>query len=83
MASVIRSRFEYERHMQATTGMGRISAMIVISLAWMILAYMMVMKPEYAADLWEKPLGQQMLMVALTLEIVGIVWVFTLMKSDY
>ena len=69
--------------MQATTGMGRVSAMIVIGLAWMILAYMMIMKPEYAQDLWEKPLGQQMLMVALVLEIVGIAWVFALMKSDY
>ena len=83
MSSVIRSRFEYDRHMKATTGMGRVSVMIVVGLAWLIVAYMIVMKPEYATDLWEKPMGQQMLIVAFVLEMIGIVWVFGLMKSDY
>ena len=83
MASVIRSRFEYDRHMQATTGMGRMSVMIVVALAWLIFGYMAIMKPEYAADLWESPTGNQMLMAALIFEVVGLAWVFGLMKSDY
>ncbi len=83
MAGVLRSRFEYERHMQATTGMGRISVFIVVGLTWLIIAYMLIMRPEYARDLWEKPIGQQMLMLAGVLEVIGIAWAFGLMRSNY
>ena len=83
MATVIRSRFEYERHMQATAGMGRVSVMVVVALAWLIAAYLMVFKPDYARSLWETTLGQQMLMAALVMEMIGVIWAVGLMKSDY
>ena len=83
LARVIRSRFEYERHLQSTTGMGRMSVIVVVSLAWLIFAYVAVMKPDYGRVLWEEPEGNKMLLTALVLEVIGVVWAFTLMRSNY
>lgn len=83
MAKVIRSRSEYERFMQTTTGMGRMSLLVVVGLAWLIFGYLVLLKPDYGRELWEKPLGQQMLLVAFVLELVGIAWALMLIRSKY
>ena len=83
MSKVIRSRFDYEQHLQTTTGMGRLSVIVVVSLAWIIFAYFVIARPEYGRELWETAQGQRMLMTALLLEVIGIVWAFGLMRAKY
>ncbi len=83
LARVIRSRFEYERHLQSTTGMGRMSVIVVVSLAWIIFGYVAVMKPDYGRVLWEDPTGHKMLLTAFVLEVIGVVWAMSLMRSKY
>lgn len=83
MAKVIRARFDYERHLKTATGIGRISALVVVVLAWLLFGYLLIIKPEYGRPLLEQPLGQQMLLAALGLEVLGILWVLALVRSRY
>jgi len=83
MSKVIRSRFDYEQHLQTTMGMGRLSVIVVVSLAWIIFAYFVIARPEYGRELWETAQGQRMLLTALVLEIIGIIWAFGLMRTKY
>ena len=83
MAGVIRDRMVYRRQLRATTAAGRFSAILVASAGPMLFIYMFAFNPEYARRLVEQPLGQLLLGVAVVLEIVGIAWVFSMLRTDY
>lgn len=83
MGRVIHSRFDYERHLRTTTGMGRMSIIVVVALAWILMGYILAVKPDYGRDMLTDPLGQRMLMLALILEFIGIGWALFLVRSKY
>lgn len=83
MGRVIHSRFDYERHLRTTTGMGRMSVIVVIALAWILMGYIVAVKPDYGRDMLTDPLGQRMLMLALALEFIGIGWSLFLVRANY
>lgn len=83
MGRVIHSRFDYERHLRTTTGMGRMSVIVVIALAWILMGYIVAVKPDYGRDMLTDPLGQRMLALALVLEFIGIGWSLFLVRVNY
>jgi len=83
MASVIRDRMIYRRQLRATTAAGRFSAMLVASAGPLLFAYMFVFNPEYARRLVEQPLGQLLLAIAVVLELIGLAWVLSMLRTDY
>jgi tight adherence protein B len=83
LAHVIRDRLSYQRSFQAATGSSRM-ATILISLAGpAVFAYMMVFQPDYMSRFFELPGGLTLLGIAAVLQVVGLVWVYNLLRSDY
>jgi tight adherence protein B len=68
---VIRERFRILGQVQALTGEGRLSGIVLIALPFALFFFMLNSQPDYIAKLWTTELGQQMSMVAIVMQILG------------
>jgi len=82
MSSVVRDRINYQRQMKASTGAGRMSALIIATISPVLYGVMIFWKPEHFQVLLTDPVGQSLLTLAAVLETVGIVWVYRSLKVD-
>lgn len=83
LSDVIRDRRAFQRQLKSVTGAGRFTAMFIASLGPLLFGYLFIFQPEYAERMLNDPLGQAMLIYALISEVVGLLWVARLIKSDY
>ncbi|WP_166829187.1 type II secretion system F family protein [Thalassoroseus pseudoceratinae] len=81
MSGVVRDRINAQRQMRASTGAGRASTMLVTMIAPLAYLFMFVFHREHLANLYQDPIGRVMLVMAVILEIIGIVWVMTLLRQ--
>ena len=82
MSGVIRDRLSAYRQMRAATGAGRSSALLIATISPIAYIVMFFWQPEHMEILFEDPVGQVMLMVAIVLELVGLMWVGALLRQD-
>lgn len=82
MAAVVRDRMVAYRQMMAATGAGRISTMIVASIGPLAYLFLLLVHRPHLQLMFDESLGRLMLLMALLLEIVGLAWVFTLLRRE-
>lgn len=82
MSSVIRDRIAAQRQVLATTAAGRMSTIVIASIAPMAALFLMSFQREHVDLLFEDAFGRTLLLVGLVLEIVGLIWVFLLLKTE-
>lgn len=82
MATVIRDRISTYNQIQATTGAGRLSTMVIAALAPVAFVSMMVVNPEHVQVLMDDRMGRYLLMLGVVLELVGLLWVVMLIRND-
>jgi tight adherence protein B len=68
---VVRERFKLLGMVQALTGEGRISGIVLMALPILLFFCVYYINPEYVTLLFTKPLGRQMMMGALILQVLG------------
>lgn len=68
---LIRERFKIWGQVQALTGEGRLSGIVLLALPPLLFLAVYYLNPEYCMVLFTDPMGQQMLAVAVGLQIVG------------
>lgn len=83
LAQVIRERLNFRRQLRATTAAGRMSAGLVAIVGPSVFAYFFYFQPDYLNKMLQSPLGQSLLVVALILEIVGLIWTARLVRPVY
>ena len=83
LAEVIRDRQSYHRQLSSTTSAGRLSSMLITAAGPILFVYMFVFQPDYGMKLVNDPMGHWMLVVAVVTQVIGIVWVLRLLKTDY
>jgi tight adherence protein B len=82
MVTVIRDRLSAQRQVRAATAAGRLSTIVVASIAPLALVCLFAFQRDHLRSLFDDPLGRSMLMVALVLEIVGLAWVLWLLRAE-
>lgn len=82
MAGVIRDRLSSHRQIRASTGAGRASTLVVASIAPIAYVFVYLFHRDHIQILFENELGRMLLATALILELVGLAWVFYLLRSD-
>lgn len=82
MSGVIRDRLNYVRQMKASTGAGRISAFLIALAGPIMFLLMFTLQYDHLKIMFEQPLGQSLLAAAIVLELIGVVWVLNLLKTD-
>ena len=83
MADVIRDRINYRRQMKASTGAGRASAVLMTVVAPVAFVVLLVAFPDHVSNLYTDPIGNILLLIAIVLEVIGILWVTALLRTDY
>jgi len=83
LAQVFRDRLSYHRQFRASTAQGRGSVIMIAVLGVLAATYLFVWQPDYSQSLLQDRIGQIMLLVAVVLQIVGLTWVFWVLRSSY
>lgn len=68
---LIRERFKIFGQIQALTGEGRLSGVVLLALPPVLFVVMYRLNPDYAMVLFTDPMGQKMLAVAVIMQLIG------------
>jgi tight adherence protein B len=77
---MVRSRLNLVARVKALTGEGRMQATVLAVLPIAAFAAIMTLDPEYAKPLLERP---QLLIAIATAQIVGMLWIRTIVNVEY
>jgi len=83
LASVIRDRFRVKRQVRVLTAHGRITGWILAAMPPGLAAVMMIISPEHMKMLINDPLGVQMIVGALVLQVIGTLIIRKLVDIPY
>lgn len=71
IGELIRDRFRIWGQVQALTGEGRLSGVILLALPFVLFAAVYQLNPDYVMVLFKDPMGTKMLAIAVLMQIVG------------
>jgi tight adherence protein B len=83
LAAVIRERFTVKRQVRAVSAHGRITGTVLGALPLAIAAALLVVSPSHLSILINDPLGVNMIIAGVALELIGIVWIKTVINVEY
>ncbi len=83
LASVMRERFKIRREVRTKSAHGRVTAYILAALPPTLAAILMVINPEQMQIMVTDPLGQQMLMTGVALQVLGTLIVRKIVDIQY
>jgi tight adherence protein B len=83
LARVIRDRLSYQRQFRAATSAARFSMIFILLIGPLVLAYMWFFQREYVQNFVSTPQGHILMITAVILQVIGTIWVFKLLRSDY
>jgi tight adherence protein B len=82
IAQTIRERERLRRHISALTAEGRLSGWILGGLPFFMAGVLLMINPEYLAQLFESGLGLAMIAGASVLMIIGAVWMRKIIRIE-
>lgn len=82
VAATLRERDQVRAQIRVLSSEGRLSAVILIALPFVLSGYIQLVNPGYIGKLFEVRMGQYMVMGALTLMGVGVVWMRKVIRVD-
>lgn len=71
IGSLIRERFQIWGQVQALTGEGRLSGVVLLALPLLLFGAVYRFNPTYVSTLFTDPMGQEMLAVAVVMQVLG------------
>jgi len=83
LANSARDREQFLGHLAAVTAGSRLSAIGLIVLAVVGVAVLTVIEPNYLRVFFTSPYGPPLLLIAGTLYLIGILWVWRVMRVEY
>lgn len=82
VAATLRERDQVRAQIRVLSSEGRLSAVILIALPFVLSGYISIVNPGYIGKLFEVRIGQYMVIGALTLMGVGVVWMRKVVRVD-
>jgi tight adherence protein B len=83
LAKVVRDRLSYFRQFRAATAGSRMSLLIVSLTGPFVAGYMMIYRPESFDLFFQSTLGLILFGTSLTLYVVGLGWIYKLLRHNY
>ncbi|SDS19575.1 tight adherence protein B [Pseudomonas asplenii] len=81
LMKLIREREQGARQLRAMTGETRMTAVVLALLPISVAGYFMLTNPGYLMNMWADPSGQQMLLMAFGLQILGCLALWRMLRS--
>jgi len=83
VANTVRARAHLDRQVQSLSAEGRLSAIILLVLPFVVAGIMAIANPDYLAPLFETGLGIGLLVAAAGMLGAGFVWIRRLIRLEY
>jgi tight adherence protein B len=83
LGAVIRDRFKVKRQVQVLSAHGRITGWVLGMLPPALAVATFILNPNHLGSLMNDPLGQRMIMVAIFLQIAGVLTIRKLVDIEY
>lgn len=83
VANSVRDRAQFRGYFRAATALGRITAFAIAAAPPLLLLGYWLWQPDFMRRFVETGLGIRLLATAVILEIVGIVWMYLLLRYEY
>jgi tight adherence protein B len=83
VAKTVRERAQIHRQVRALSAEGRISAVILIAVPFVLVGVVAAFNQDYLTELFTTSLGQRLMMASAVLMIFGIVWVRRIIKVSF
>jgi len=83
LSSVIRDRFKVKRQVRAVSAHGRITGAVLMALPPATAGVLFILSPQHIRLLIDDPMGVQMVVMAVTLQVIGIFWIRRILKLEY
>jgi len=75
ISKLTRERFQIHGQIQALTGEGRLSGIVLLALPPLLFLTMLKLNYDYVMMLFEEPLGQKMLIFGIVMQFIGALWI--------
>jgi tight adherence protein B len=82
IATVVRSRFRFQRRVRTLSAEGRLSAWILALVPFVLAGMLWITSPEYLPQLIKDPLGRQLILGAFIAISIGLIWIRRLIRID-
>jgi tight adherence protein B len=82
LANLIRERFKFDGKVKTLSAEGKLSAVVLICLPFVIIAYLKLTQPDYMNLLFTDPIGRFMAVVAGIMMIIGIIVMTRMVKIE-
>jgi tight adherence protein B len=83
LAAVIRERFKVKRHVRAVSAHGRITGVVLGFLPPAVAAVLLIISPAHIRLLADDPLGVDMVMIAIVLQVIGVFIIRRIVDVEY
>lgn len=80
ISNLIRARLRLLGTIRVLSAEGRLSALILTVLPFALFGLISILNPEFLTVLWTDPAGNRLVLVALVLIVIGIFWMWRLIK---
>jgi tight adherence protein B len=83
IAAGARDRNQFRLQVRASTSLSRITATFIGGVVPTILLYYLIVQPDYVYNFMVSPEGAIALLVTIVLEIIGVIWIVWLLRTDF
>lgn len=82
LARTVRERMQYLGRLRAATAASRATAILMLVLPPGILAFFLFRDPTYLTRLFEAPWGRGVTILAIVLDVIGVVWTLRILRNS-
>jgi len=82
LAHVVRERFKILRQVRVHTAHGRFTGWVLMALPAALGVALQVINPAHMELLFKTRMGQQLLMVAIVMQVIGYIWIRKVIKIE-
>jgi Flp pilus assembly protein TadB len=82
VSRVMRDRLALKMRLRSELAGARLGALIVSVLPYLLLPVLLWRRPEWLRSLLEHPVGLQLLLAAILMQLLGVLWLRQILRSD-
>jgi tight adherence protein B len=82
LAAVVRARFTIRRQIRVYTAQGRMTGYLLSALPIIVFSMLYMINAEYMSILFTDPVGKILIVVAITMQLIGFMWIRKIIKIE-
>ena len=83
VAAGARDRNQFRGHLRSVTALGRVASLAIAAAPPVFLMVYLLARPEYTVAFFRSPVGWAIVAGAMLVELIGLLWIFRVLKIEY